>query len=166
MKESEAYSCRAVGVIRTPFSNPASTPIQSIFSTARGTVEIYPGFRDGLIALAGFSHVILIYRFHRAASEELSERPLIDGAEPHGIFATRHFNRPNRLGISVARLIGIDGRRIVVEGIDLLDETPILDIKPYIPAFDSIPDATSGWVTPGHVEAIERQSAAFQAGRP
>ena len=161
MKESEAYSCRAVGVIRTPFSNPASTPIQSIFSTARGTVEIYPGFRDGLIALAGFSHVILIYRFHRAASEELSERPLIDGAEPHGIFATRHFNRPNRLGLSVVRVLGIDEGQISVEGVDLLDGTPVLDIKPYIPEFDSVTDATSGWVTPRHVEQIRRQSASF-----
>lgn len=161
MKESEAYSCRAVGVIRTPFSNPASTPIQSIFSTARGTVEIYPGFRDGLIALAGFSHVILIYRFHRAASEELSERPLIDGAEPHGIFATRHFNRPNRLGLSVVRVLGIDEGQISVEGVDLLDGTPVLDIKPYIPEFDSVPDARSGWVMPRHVEQIRRQSASF-----
>ncbi len=166
MKENGDYPCRAIGIARTPFSDPAATPIQSRFSTVHGTVEVYPEFEDGLIALAGFSHIILIYRFHRAAGEEVSERPLIDGAEPHGIFATRHFNRPNRLGISVARLIGIDGGRIVVEGIDLLDETPILDIKPYIPAFDSIPDATSGWVTPGHVEAIGRQSAAFQAGRP
>lgn len=161
MKESEAYSCRAVGIARTPFSDPAATPIQSIFSTARGTVEVYPEFRDGLAALAEFSHIILIYRFHRAAGEELSERPLIDGAEPHGIFATRHFNRPNRLGISVVRVLEIDEGRISVEGIDLLDGTPVLDIRPYIPEFDSVPDAGSGWVTPRHVEQIRRQSASF-----
>jgi len=161
MKESEAYSCRAVGIARTPFSDPAATPIQSIFSTARGTVEVYPEFRDGLAALAEFSHIILIYRFHRAAGEELSERPLIDGAEPHGIFATRHFNRPNRLGISVVRVLDIDGGRISVEGVDLLDGTPVLDIRPYIPEFDSVPDAGSGWVTPRHVEQIRRQSASF-----
>ena len=161
MKESEAYSCRAVGIARTPFSDPAATPIQSIFSTARGTVEVYPEFRDGLAALAEFSHIILIYRFHRAAGEELSERPLIDGAEPHGIFATRHFNRPNRLGISVVRVLDIDGGRISFEGVDLLDGTPVLDIRPYIPEFDSVPDAGSGWVTPRHVEQIRRQSASF-----
>ena len=155
------YPCRTVGVVRTPFTDPGATPIQSIFSTARGTVEVYPEFRDGLIALAGFSHVILIYRFHRAAGEELSERPLIDGAEPHGIFATRHFNRPNRLGVSVVKLAGIDGATLAVEGVDLLDGTPVLDIKPYIPEFDCIPDATSGWVTPRHVEQIRRQSASF-----
>jgi len=156
------YSCRAIGTIRTPFSDPAATPIQAAFSTARGTVEILPEFRDGLSALAEFSHLILIYRFHRAPGEELSERPLIDGAEPHGIFATRHFNRPNRLGLSVVRLTGIDWGRIAVEGADLLDGTPVLDIKPYIPAFDSIGGATSGWVTPQHVEQIKRQSASFQ----
>ena len=161
MKESEAYSCRAVGIARTPFSDPAATPIQSIFSTARGTVEVSPEFRDGLAALAEFSHIILIYRFHRAAGEELSERPLIDGAEPHGIFATRHFNRPNRLGMSVVRVLGIDEGRISVEGVDLLDGTPVLDIRPYIPEFDSVPDAGSGWVTPRHVEQIRRQSASF-----
>ncbi|WP_286879134.1 tRNA (N6-threonylcarbamoyladenosine(37)-N6)-methyltransferase TrmO [Methanoculleus sp. UBA413] len=161
MKESEAYSCRAVGIARTPFSDPTATPIQSIFSTARGTVEVYPEFRDGLAALAEFSHIILIYRFHRAAGEELSERPLIDGAEPHGIFATRHFNRPNRLGVSVVRVLGIDEGRVSVEGVDLLDGTPVLDIRPYIPEFDSVPDAGSGWVTPRHVEQIRRQSASF-----
>jgi len=161
MKESEAYSCRAVGIARTPFSDPTATPIQSIFSTARGTVEVSPEFRDGLAALSEFSHIILIYRFHRAAGEELSERPLIDGAEPHGIFATRHFNRPNRLGMSVVRVLGIDEGRVSVEGVDLLDGTPVLDIRPYIPEFDSVPDARSGWVTPRHVEQIRRQSASF-----
>lgn len=161
MKESEAYSCRAVGIARTPFSDPTATPIQSIFSTARGTVEVSPEFRDGLAALSEFSHIILIYRFHRAAGEELSERPLIDGAETHGIFATRHFNRPNHLGISVVRVLAIEGGRISIEGADLLDGTPILDIRPYIPGFDCVPDATSGWVTPGHIEQIRQQSGSF-----
>ncbi|KDE56121.1 tRNA (N6-threonylcarbamoyladenosine(37)-N6)-methyltransferase TrmO [Methanoculleus sp. MH98A] len=156
------YTCRAIGVARTPFTDPAATPIQATFATARGTVEVYPEFRDGLAALAGFSHLILIYRFHRAAGEEIAERPLVDGTEPHGIFATRHFNRPNMLGISVVRLTGIDGATLAVEGIDLLDGTPILDIKPYIPAFDSLPDAASGWVTPQHVEQIKKQSASFR----
>jgi tRNA-Thr(GGU) m(6)t(6)A37 methyltransferase TsaA len=153
--------CRAIGIARTPFADPAATPIQAAFSTARGTVEVSPELRDGLAALAEFSHIILIYRFHRAAGEELSERPLIDGAEAHGIFATRHFNRPNLLGISVVRLIGIDGTTLTLEGLDLLDGTPVLDIKPYIPEFDCIPDATSGWVTPQHVGRIRDQSASF-----
>jgi len=83
------YSCRAIGVARTPFTDPAATPIQAAFSTARGTVEVSPEYRDGLSMLVGFSHILLIYRFHRVAAEELAERPLIDGAEPHGIFATR-----------------------------------------------------------------------------
>lgn len=158
---SADYSCRAIGIVRTPFRDPAATPIQAAFSTAHGTVEVSPEFRDGLPALAEFSHIILIYRFHQAAGEELSERPLIDGAEAHGIFATRHFNRPNRLGISVVRLIGIGGTTLTLEGIDLLDGTPVLDIKPYIPAFDCIPGATSGWVTPQHVGRIRNQSASF-----
>lgn len=161
MSENKEFTCRAIGVAHTPFSDPAATPIQSIFATAQGTVEIYPEFQEGLIALEGFSHIILIYRFHRAAGEELSERPLIDGAGTHGIFATRHFNRPNHLGISVVRALAIEGGRISIEGTDLLDGTPILDIRPYIPGFDCIPDATSGWVTPGHIEQIRRQSGSF-----
>ena len=161
MMDGEEYACRAIGVLRTAFTDPTATPIQSRFSTARGTVEVYPEFQDGLAALAEFSHLILIYRFHRAAAEELSERPLIDGAEPHGIFATRHFNRPNQLGISVVRIAGIAGGEIEVEGVDLLDGTPVLDIKPYIAEFDALPDAASGWVTPRHVEQIRRQSASF-----
>jgi len=161
MSKDDEYSCRAIGVVHTSLSDPAATPIQSIFATTSGTVEIYPEFQEGLIALEGFSHIILIYRFHRATGEELSERPLIDGAEPHGIFATRHFNRPNRLGISVVRALGIEEGSISIEGTDILDKTPVLDIKPYIPAFDSVPDATSGWVTSGHVEQIKRQSGSF-----
>ncbi len=158
---SSDYLCRAIGIARTPFSDPAATPVQAAFSTARGTVEVYPAFRDGLLALAEFSHIILIYRFHRAAGEKLSERALIDGAEPHGIFATRHFNRPNWIGVSVVKLVGIDGATLTLEGADLLDGTPVLDIKPYIPAFDCIPGATSGWVTPQHVGQIRDQSASF-----
>jgi len=161
MSENKEFTCRAIGVAHTPFSDPAATPIQSIFATAQGTVEIYPEFQEGLIALEGFSHIILIYRFHRAAGEELSERPLIDGAETHGIFATRHFNRPNHLGISVVRVLAIEDGRISIEGADLLDGTPILDIRPYIPGFDCVPDATSGWVTSGHIEQIRRQSGSF-----
>ncbi|MCK8518327.1 tRNA (N6-threonylcarbamoyladenosine(37)-N6)-methyltransferase TrmO [Methanoculleus sp. 7T] len=157
----ESHACTAIGAVRTPFGDPTATPIQAAFSTASGAVEVYPEFRDGLSALSGFSHLILIYRFHRAAGEGLAERPLIDGAEPHGIFATRHFNRPNRLGVSVVRLLGIDGATLAVEGVDLLDGTPVLDIKPYIPAFDCVPDATSGWVTPQHVVQIKKQSASF-----
>lgn len=158
------YSCRAIGVARTAFTDPAATPIQAAFSAARGTVEVYPAYREGLSMLAGFSHIILIYRFHRAPAEELAERPLIDNAEPHGIFATRHFNRPNQLGISVVRLAGIEEGSIVIEGVDLLDGTPILDIKPYIPAFDCIESANSGWVTPQHIEQIRRQCASFRSG--
>lgn len=161
MNEDEEYSCKPIGVAHTPFSDQVATPIQSIFSTTHGTVEIYSEFRAGLVALEEFSHIILVYRFHRAAGEELSERPLIDGVDPHGIFATRHFNRPNQLGISVVKLLKIEDGRISVEGIDLLDETPIFDIRPYIPEFDCVPDATSGWVTPRHVEEIKRQSASF-----
>lgn len=164
MTNDRDYSCTAIGVVRTPFTDPAATPIQGRFSTSRGTVEVFLEFRDGLSALAEFSHLILIYRFHRAGGEELRERPLIDGAEPHGIFATRHFNRPNRLGISVVRLAGIDGATLTIEGVDLLDGTPVLDIKPYIPEFDCIPDATSGWVMPQHVEQIRKQSASFKVG--
>lgn len=143
-----------IGIARSPLSTAGAPPFQSVFSDEEGKIEVFPNFQEGLKSIEGFSHLILISCFDRATRPALTEQPLIDGEASHGIFACRHFNRPNPIGISYVALTRVDGPILSVRGLDLLDGTPILDIKPYIPAFDSIPDARSGWVTPDHIGRI------------
>lgn len=158
------HACRAVeftpvGVAHSCLSTAGAPPFQSVFSQVEGEIEVFPEFREGLRSIQGFSHLIIISCFDRAERQALVEKPLTDGEADHGIFACRHFNRPNPIGISYMTLVNADGCRLVVKGMDLLDGTPILDIKPYVPAFDSIPDARSGWVTETHIGRIRETSA-------
>jgi tRNA (adenine37-N6)-methyltransferase len=148
-----------VGVIHSGLCTPGAPPIQSRFSRCKGTIEVFPECAAGLKNLEGFSHLILICHFNRSKKQALCEKPLMDGSMEHGIFATRHFNRPNPIGIGYVALERIEGNILHVTGLDLLDGTPILDIKPYIPAFDSIPDAKTGWVTKEHLSRLAEASA-------
>jgi tRNA (adenine37-N6)-methyltransferase len=135
-----------IGVIRTPFAEPAGMPVQpSDSEPARGIIELVPGLAEGLQDLAGFSHVILLYHFHRAGRSLLSVIPFMD-VVPHGIFATRSPLRPNPIGMSIVRLESVTECGITVLGIDVLDGTPLLDIKPFYPMFDNHPGARAGWL--------------------
>lgn len=140
-----------IGIAHSPLTTRGAPPFQSSFSEVEGTIEIFPEYRDGLRDIGGFSHLIILSHFNQAERRALAEKPLLDGEANHGIFATRHFNRPNPIGISYVALKEIQGSTLVVRGIDLLDGTPVLDIKPYIPAFDRIETAGSGWVTENHI---------------
>ena len=133
-----------------------------MFSQAEGKIEIFPEYKEGLGSIVGFSHLILLSYFDRAERRALTEQPLSDGETHHGIFSTRHFNRPNPIGISYVALNGVDGGTLHVTGLDLLDGTPILDVKPYVPAFDSIPHAVTGWVSDQHIERIRETSIRAQ----
>jgi tRNA-Thr(GGU) m(6)t(6)A37 methyltransferase TsaA len=148
----------SIGIAHSPFRKAGTPPFQSTFSLAEGTIEIFPEYWKGLLDIEGFSHLILIYHFDRAERRALTELPLSDGETPHGIFATRHYNRPNPIGISYVGLTGIHEGTLQVTGLDLLEGTPILDIKPYVPAFDSIPHAVTGWVSAHHLEKIRETS--------
>jgi tRNA (adenine37-N6)-methyltransferase len=135
-----------IGVVHSPFKDLAGMPVQpSGEASAPGSVEIYPEYAPGLKDLEGFSHVILIYHFHRAASWKLSVTPFL-GSEPHGIFATRAPTRPNPIGISIVRLANIEGNILNIDQLDILDGTPLLDVKPYVPGFDESVDARIGWL--------------------
>jgi len=135
-----------IGLIHSPFTQRDQTPIQPYRSQALGQVELLPEYEKGLQDLEGFSHVILLYFFHHAdPGYDLSVTPMLDG-EPKGLFATRHPRRPNPIGLSVVRLVRRDGRVLHVEGIDVLEGTPLLDIKPYVPPFDAFPEASLGWL--------------------
>lgn len=151
-----------VGIAHSPFQKAGAPPFQSTLSLAEGYIEIFPEYRDGLTSIEGFSHLILLSHFDRAERRALTELPLSDGEAAHGIFATRHFNRPNPIGISYVALNKVDGGTLHVTGLDLLEGTPILDIKPYVPAFDSIPHAVTGWVSARHIENIRQTSVRAQ----
>ncbi len=136
-----------IGVIHSPFKEPQGTPIQpgAAWDVA-GTVEILPELAPGLKDLEGFSRIILLYYFHLAQTFSLRVRPFLD-EEERGVFATRAPARPCPIGLSVVRLDRIEGNRLLVRDVDVVDGTPLLDIKPYVPQFDSFPDEKVGWLT-------------------
>jgi len=135
-----------IGVIHTPFEEPAGMPIQPCFADgAPGHVEVFEEFADGIADLAGFSHLHLIYHFHRSSDWSLRVTPYLDDHE-RGLFATRAPRRPNPIGLSVVRLVGVEGNRLRVEDVDMLDGTPLLDIKPFNPAVDHRDGCRVGWM--------------------
>lgn len=137
---------KPIGIIHSGFTDQKTTPIQSIFSTAEGTIEIFPEYAAGLKDIKGFSHLILLYHFHNAGGMVLVQRPFADVQSERGIFAIRHFCRPNPIGISIVDLLEIQDNNLRVRGIDIMDGTPLLDIKPYIFQFDNRTNVRSGWV--------------------
>lgn len=138
------FVMQPIGVIHTPFTETKGMPIQPAFSQARGQVELLPEYVEGLQDLEAFSYVILIYALHRANGYALRVRPFLDDVA-RGLFATRHPCRPNPIGLSTVRLFECRGAVLEVQGIDVLDGTPLLDIKPYVPDFDVKTDARAGW---------------------
>jgi tRNA (adenine37-N6)-methyltransferase len=134
-----------IGIIHTPFKQCADAPAQGCFAqAARGHIELFPEFEPGLKDLTGFSHLVLLYHFHESNGYELITKPLLD-KEKRGVFATRYFKRPNPIGISIVKLIQVKGNRLEVGWVDMLDGTPLLDIKPYVSIFDARENVNDGW---------------------
>ncbi len=135
-----------IGVIHTPFQQASGTPIQSMQSSgAQGTIVLQPQFIPGLKDLEGFSHLILLYVFNLAQPAKMLVTPFLD-QQTHGLFATRAPARPNPLGLSVVRLLNVQDRLIRIADIDVLNGTPLLDIKPFVPQFDCPSDVRIGWL--------------------
>ena len=144
-RQMEAHF-RPIGIIHSPFKDIKGMPIQPPGAAGiRGTVELKPEFAEGLKDLDAFSHIILIYHFHQVQESKLTVVPFLD-PQPHGVFATRAPKRPNPIGLSVVRLLRIEENTLHIEDVDMLDGTPLLDIKPYVPAFDEHPTAHVGWL--------------------
>ncbi len=134
-----------IGIIHTPYETTMGMPIQpSAAPGVKGSIEVFPEFAPGLKDLGGFSHIILLYHFHMSHDYRLEVNPFLDD-ETRGLFATRAPNRPNQIGLSVVKLVSVKDNIIQIENIDILDGTPLLDIKPYIPDFDEITDLRTGW---------------------
>jgi tRNA-Thr(GGU) m(6)t(6)A37 methyltransferase TsaA len=145
-----------IGVIHSPYTSVGDMPIQAAAaSRVQGRVEVLPEYAGGLADLDGFSHIILLYHFHLAGPPQLTVVPFLD-RERRGVFATRAPLRPNPIGLSVVRLVGVAGNILTIEGIDAIDGTPLLDIKPYIPMFDHHEGATIGWLA-GHESDFEKK---------
>ena len=137
---------RPIGVIHTPFDEPAGMPIQPCFAEgAAGHVEIFEGYAEGISDLEGFSPLHLIYHFDRSSGYSLRVTPYLDDNQ-RGLFATRSPRRPNPIGLSVVRLVGVEGNSLQVEDLDMLDGTPLLDIKPFNPAIDNRGHCRVGWM--------------------
>jgi len=137
---------RPIGVVHSPFKEPYGTPIQSVAARdVEGVIEVSPQYAEGLRDIEGFSHLILIYHFHLSSKPSLTVKPYLDEGM-HGIFATRAPARPNPIGISVVCLVKVDETRLHVKGVDILDGTPVLDIKPYVPEFDRVEAKRIGWL--------------------
>ena len=137
---------KPIGVVRSPFKEPKGTPIQPPAAEgAAGTVELFPEYVEGLKDLGGFSHIILLYHFHLSKKSPLSVKPFMDD-EVHGVFAMRGPSRPNPIGLSIVRLVGIEGYVLHIRDVDIVDGTPVLDIKPYVPQFDARDVERIGWL--------------------
>ena len=137
---------KAIGTVHSPFVRAAATPIQSAMAQGvEGSVEVFPEFVPGLQDLEGFERIWLLYWFNRATPAQLAVKPFLDQQE-HGVFATRSPCRPNPIGLSCVRLVGIDGGRLRIMDVDILDGTPLVDIKPYAPQFDCFETSRVGWL--------------------
>ncbi len=135
-----------IGIIHSPYRTPRGTPIQPTGARGNaGHIEIFPEYTPGLADLTGFSHIYLLYHFHMSKEFSLMVKPFLDDRE-RGVFATRAPSRPNPIGLSVVRLIDITGARLEIQDVDIIDGTPLLDIKPYVPEFDAYQTEAIGWI--------------------
>jgi tRNA-Thr(GGU) m(6)t(6)A37 methyltransferase TsaA len=145
----EPVTYRPIGVVRSPFTRPDGMPLQSVAAAeVLGRIELRPEFAPGVRDLDGFSHLHLITHLHRGVPGGLVVKPFLDDVR-RGVFATRSPRHPNQIGLSVVRLLAVSGPVLEVSGLDLLDGTPVLDIKPYVPAFDAIAAERTGWLEAG-----------------
>lgn len=142
----KAITYQPIGVIHSPFKETKGTPIQPPGAAGiTGTIQLRPDYTAGLKDLDGFSHIILLYHFHRVGAPSLTVKPFMDD-EAHGVFAMRGPSRPNPIGLSIVRLVRVEGNTLHIQDVDIVDGTPLLDIKPYVPAFDAREDVRIGWL--------------------
>lgn len=148
-----------IGIIRSGHRETSETPIQPVYADGcGGHAEVFSEYADGLRDLEGFSHVYLIYHFHRAGPPKLIVRPFLQDVE-RGVFATRAPSRPNPIGISVVQLVRREGTVLYLDGVDVLDGTPLLDIKPYTAKFDCIKTERNGWQDEVDEETARRRGS-------
>ena len=153
-----SLQCRPIGTIHSPFKTLEGMPIQPTGAKGvKGTVDVLPEYHPALQDLDGFSHIYLLYHFHRSRGFKLKVTPFLD-TQPRGLFSTRAPVRPNPIGLSVVQLININGGTLHIQNVDILDGTPLLDVKPYIPEFDQQNNIKTGWFDPARQGVSEKKS--------
>ena len=154
----EGIVYQPIGVVTSPFTTREGMPIQASGARGvRGAIEIFSAYGEGLKDLDGFSHIILLYHFHRTRETSLTVTPFLDD-RPRGVFATRSPNHPNPIGLSVVRLLSVESLHLAIEDVDILDGTPLLDIKPYVPAFDHRTPERVGWLEEAQRRAAKKRA--------
>lgn len=149
---------KPIGIIHSPFNELEGMPIQPVGAAGvMGSVEVFPEYEPGLKDLDGFSHLILLYHFHLSRNFKLQLVPFMDSNE-RGLFATRAPARPNPIGFSVVKLLNIEGGILYIENVDIVDGTPVLDIKPYVPEFDEQTGVRTGWLEETRKTVSQRKS--------
>lgn len=149
---------KAIGTICSPYTELANMPIQPKGAAeVMGKLIIDHAYTEGLQDLEGFSHIYLLYRFHKANRTEMQVTPFMDTVE-RGVFATRSPLRPNHIGLSIVEVVAVEDNVVTIRGVDVLDGTPLLDIKPYIAKFDSVEKSRSGWMTASDEEVRQKVS--------
>jgi len=142
----EEIKLKPIGIIHTLYKEPKGMPIQGKFEKGvTGRLELFTEYQNGLKDIEGFSHIILVYYFDRSKDEKLIEKPFLED-ELHGIFAIRSPHRPNHIGVSIVKLEKVEENIVTFSEVDMLDGTPLLDIKPYVSHFDSRKDVKNGWL--------------------
>jgi len=150
-----------VGVIHSPFKEPKGIPRQPTAGKGiQATVEVFPEYTEGLKDIEGFSHIILIYHFHLSRKASLKVKPYMDN-KARGVFAVRAPSRPNPIGISIVRLVRVEENILHIQDVDIVDGTPLLDIKPYVPEFDIREVEKIGWLE----KNVRRLSVSKDDGR-
>ena len=147
-----------IGIVHSKHTVSDDTPIQAVFDNSLGTIEIFEEYQEGLLDIEAFSHLILLYHFDRAQGPELIRKPFLDDKKDRGIFSIRHFNRPNPIGFSIVRLLSVSSRHIEIAEVDILDGTPIIDIKPYVYQFDHRDEVINGWVDKTQIGEDKKRS--------
>lgn len=142
----KSVKIKPIGIINTPYNEPKGIPIQGKFEKGViGTIRLFPEYRAGLKDIEGFSHLILLYHFNRSKEEHLTGKPFLEDID-HGIFAIRSPHRPNHIGLSIVKIESVKGATITFSEVDILDGTPLWDIKPYVQHFDSRGKVKNGWI--------------------
>ncbi len=137
---------KPIGIIYTPYKKPGSIPIQGTFNKKiKGRIELFKSYKEGLKDIEGFSHLILIYHFNCSKKEQLIGKPFLENKE-HGIFAIRSPHRPNHIGFSIVKLEQVKDNVLIFSEVDILNNTPLLDIKPFVNYFDSRKQVKNGWL--------------------
>jgi tRNA (adenine37-N6)-methyltransferase len=154
------FTVRQIGVVRSEHTIPENTPIQPVYAEeCMGQIELFPEYEEGLLDIEGYSHLIILYWLHKAGEAKMLVKPFLED-KIHGIFSTRTPLRPTPIGLSIVRLLERKGNVLSIQGVDMLDGTPVVDIKPYSGRFDSFPDARNGWQ-----DGIDKETAYIRGQR-